>query len=121
MDLNVSYFARKKPEDTVASYDNTGRVFPYARHSSNIWLVDLTARYQFRKHVTISAGIYNLFNRHYYTWETLRSIREFGTVNRVDNCTDRSGVAHHDGCAHAGLERFSAPGRNFGLIIEAKF
>ena len=121
VDLNVSYFARKKPEDTVASYDNTGRVFPYARHSSNIWLVDLTARYQFRKHVTISAGIYNLFNRHYYTWETLRSIREFGTVNRVDNCTDRSGVAHHDGCAHAGLERFSAPGRNFGLIIEAKF
>ncbi|MBH5329564.1 TonB-dependent hemoglobin/transferrin/lactoferrin family receptor [Eikenella sp. S3360] len=109
VDLNISYFARKKPEDTIASYDDTGRTFPFVRHSSNIWLADLTANYQFRKHLTIRGGIYNLFNRRYYTWETLRSIREFGTVNRVDNQT------------HAGIERFSAPGRNFSLVIEAKF
>lgn len=121
LDLNISYFARKNPKDTTASYDDTGRVFPFARHSRNIWLVDLTGQYQLRKHLTIRGGVYNLFNRHYYSWETLRNIREFGTVNRVDNCTDSRGIAHHNGCAHAGIERFSAPGRNFSIILEAKF
>ncbi|QMT41034.1 TonB-dependent hemoglobin/transferrin/lactoferrin family receptor [Neisseria shayeganii] len=106
---NISYFARKKAEDTVASYDDTGRTFPFVRHSRNTWLVDLTGHYQLGKNITLRGGIFNLFNRRYYTWENLRSIREFGTVNRVDNQT------------HAGIERFSAPGRNFSVVLEAKF
>lgn len=119
---NISYFARKKPEDTILSYDQTRQVFPYARHSRNIWLADLTGHYQLGKHVTVRGGIFNLFNRHYFTWDSLRSIREFGTVNRVDRCVDVStNLPRHDGCAHAGIERFSAPGRNFSIVIEAKF
>lgn len=119
---NISYFARKKPEDTILAYDQTNQVFPYARHSRNIWLVDLTGHYQLGKHVTIRGGIYNLFNRHYFTWDSLRSIREYGSVNRVDRCVNRgTWEAQHDGCAHNGIERFSAPGRNFSLVIEAKF
>ena len=118
---NISYFARKKPEDTILAYDQTNQVFPYARHSSNIWLVDLTGHYRIGKHVTIRGGIFNLFNRHYFTWDSLRSIRELGAVNRVDRCLDSNGVPQHASCAHNGIERFSAPGRNFSLVIEAKF
>ncbi|WP_425437493.1 TonB-dependent hemoglobin/transferrin/lactoferrin family receptor [Neisseria iguanae] len=107
--LNVSYFARKKAKDTTFAYDRTNEPFPFVRHSRNIWLADLIGHYKFGKHVTLRAGVFNLFDRKYYTWDSLRSIRPFGAVNRVDNTT------------HAGIERFSAPGRNYMLTLEAKF
>ena len=61
------------------------------------------------KYFTLRAGAYNIGNKKYYTWESLRSIREFGTVNRVDNKT------------HAGIERFTSPGRSYNFTLEAKF
>lgn len=110
VNTHISYFARKNPRDTVADAGSTrGPTFPYARHHRAYWLVDLTAHYRFGRHITLRGGIYNLFNRKYYTWDSIRSVREFGTVNRVDNTT------------HAGISRFQAPGRNFGLVLEAKF
>lgn len=107
--LNLSYFARKKPSDTIRSYEQTDQVFPFATHSKNYWLADFIGHYQVNKNFRISGGVFNIFNKKYYTWDSLRSIREFGAVNRVHNQT------------HAGIERFTSPGRNFGLMIEAKF
>ena len=118
---NVSYFARKKPEDTILAYDQTNQAFPYARHTRNIWLVDLIGHYQLGKHVTLRGGVFNLFNRKYYSWDSIRSIREFGAVNRVDRCLDSNYNPQHATCSHAGIDRFSAPGRNFSIILEAKF
>ncbi|MDO4998214.1 MAG: TonB-dependent hemoglobin/transferrin/lactoferrin family receptor [Neisseria sp.] len=118
---NVSYFARKKPEDTSRSYEQREEVFPYARHSRNVWLWDLIGHYQIGKHVTLRAGVFNILNEKYLPWDTLRSIREFGAVNRVNNCTNNAGVQQHDGCPHAGINRFTAPGRNYAFTVEAKW
>lgn len=110
LSTQISYFARKNPNDTVADPGSTrGPTFPFARHHRAYWLVDLTGHYRLGRHITLRGGVYNLFNRKYYTWDSIRSIREFGTVNRVDNQT------------HAGISRFQAPGRNFSVVLEAKF
>ncbi|MDO5073374.1 MAG: TonB-dependent hemoglobin/transferrin/lactoferrin family receptor [Neisseria animaloris] len=106
---NISYFARKKAKDTSRAYDNPHEPWPFVRHSRNVFLVDLIGHYQFGKHVSLRGGVFNLFDKKYYTWDSLRSIREFGAVNRVHNKT------------HGGIDRFSAPGRNFNVVLEAKF
>ncbi|QEY26086.1 TonB-dependent hemoglobin/transferrin/lactoferrin family receptor [Neisseria zalophi] len=118
---NLSYTARKKTKDTIHNNDDQSNPWPYTKHSKNYFLVDLLGHYMIGKNVTIRGGIFNLFDKKYYTWDSLRSIREFGTVNRVDNCNDNSGVPQHASCSHMGIQRFAAPGRSYGLTIEAKF
>jgi len=83
----LTHTAAKKPSDTVHSSDDLNNPWPFAKHSKAYTLFDLT-------------GYVNL---------ALRSIREFGTVNRVDNKT------------HAGIERFTSPGRSYNFTLEAKF
>lgn len=107
--LHLSHTARKKPSDTLRSNDRPDEPFPFARHSRPYTLLDLSAYTQIGKHLTVRAAVNNLTNRRYYSWDALRSIREFGTVNRVDKNT------------HAGIGRFTSPGRNFNLTLEAKF
>lgn len=109
LSTQISYFARKNPIHTIADPGSAHVNFPFAHHHQAYWLVDLTGHYRIGKHFTVRGGIYNLFNRQYYTWDSIRSIREFGTVNRINNTT------------HAGITRFQAPGRNFALTLEAKF
>ena len=101
--------AAKKPSDTVHSSDDLNNPWPFAKHSKAYTLFDLTGYVNLGKYFTLRAGAYNIGNKKYYTWESLRSIREFGTVNRVDNKT------------HAGIERFSSPGRSYNFTLEAKF
>lgn len=101
--------AAKKPSDTVHSSDDLNNPWPFAKHSKAYTLFDLTGYVNLGKYFTLRAGAYNIGNKKYYTWESLRSIREFGTVNRVDNNT------------HAGIERFTSPGRSYNLTLEAKF
>ncbi|WP_274572518.1 TonB-dependent hemoglobin/transferrin/lactoferrin family receptor [Neisseria leonii] len=114
--LNNTYFARKNPKDTTAAYDRRDEVFPFAKHSRNIWVTDLIGHYKIGKNVTVRGGLFNLFNKKYLTWDSLRAIREFGAVGRVGNC----GGAHAT-CSHPGIQRFTAPGRNYTLSIEATF
>lgn len=101
--------AAKKPSDTVHSNDDLNNPWPYAKHSKAYTLFDLSAYLNIGKQVTLRAAAYNITNKQYYTWESLRSIREFGTVNRVNNKT------------HAGIQRFTSPGRSYNFTIEAKF
>ena len=101
--------AAKKPSDTVHSSDDLNNPWPFAKHSKAYTLFDLTGYVNLGKYFTLRAGAYNIGNKKYYTWESLRSIREFGTVNRVDNKT------------HAGIERFTSPGRSYNFTLEAKF
>lgn len=105
----ISYFARKKAKDTILDNENTHQPWPYTRFSNNIWLVDIIGHYRINKHFTLRAGIFNLFNKEYYTWNSLRSIRPFGTVNVIDDKTGK------------GITRFSAPGRNFSITLNAEF
>lgn len=105
----LTHTAAKKPSDTVHSSDDLNNPWPFAKHSKAYTLFDLAAYLNIGKQVTLRAAAYNITNKQYYTWESLRSIREFGTVNRVDNKT------------HAGIERFTSPGRSYNLTLEAKF
>ena len=105
----LTHTAAKKPSDTVHSSDDLNNPWPYAKHSKAYTLFDLTGYVNLGKYFTLRAGAYNIGNKKYYTWESLRSIREFGTVNRVDNKT------------HAGIQRFTSPGRSYNLTLEAKF
>lgn len=105
----LTHTAAKKPSDTVHSSDDLNNPWPFAKHSKAYTLFDLTGYVNLGKYFTVRAGAYNIGNKKYYTWESLRSIREFGTVNRVDNKT------------HAGIERFSSPGRSYNFTLEAKF
>ena len=105
----LTHTAAKKPSDTVHSSDDLNNPWPFAKHSNAYTLFDLTGYVNLGKYFTLRAGAYNIGNKKYYTWESLRSIREFGTVNRVDNKT------------HAGIERFTSPGRSYNFTLEAKF
>lgn len=105
----LSYTAAKKAKDTIHSSDDVDHPWPYVKHSHSYTLLDLSAYYQLGKHMTIRAGAFNLFDKQYYTWDSLRSVREFGTVNRVNNID------------HQGIQRFTAPGRHYVLSFEAKF
>ena len=105
----LTHTAAKKPSDTVHSSDDLNNPWPFAKHSKAYTLFDLAAYLNIGKQVTLRAAAYNITNKQYYTWESLRSIREFGTVNRVDNKT------------HAGIQRFTSPGRSYNLTLEAKF
>ena len=105
----LTHTAAKKPSDTVHSSDDLNNPWPFAKHSKAYTLFDLTGYVNLGKYFTLRAGAYNIGNKKYYTWESLRSIREFGTVNRVDNKT------------HAGIQRFTSPGRSYNFTLEAKF
>lgn len=107
--LHLSHTARKKPQDTIHSNDDLSNPWPFAKHSKSYTLADASVYRHFGRHFTLRAGVNNLTNKKYYTWAALRSIREFGTVNRVDNKT------------HAGIDRFTSPGRNFNVTVEARF
>lgn len=71
-------------------------------------MVDLTSQIKIDRDITMNIGVFNLFNRSYTTWDSLRDLPTFGTTNRID----RQGK---------GLERFTAPKRNFAISFEAKF
>lgn len=107
--LHLTHTARKKPSDTTHSNDDLTNPWPFAKHGKSYTLLDVNAYANFGKHVTLRAAVNNLTNKKYYTWDALRSIREFGTVNRVDRTT------------HAGIERFTSPGRNFNATLEVRF
>lgn len=108
--LYATHSSAKKAED---SYNIFWRE-QNAPNSHAKWLndrytvLDFTTYYRPIKNLTLQAGIYNLTNKKYLTWDLARSVRAFGTSNMVG----RDGT---------GIERFYAPGRNFKVAAEIKF
>jgi len=78
--------------------------------NKSYWVFDMFGYYRPVKNVTLRAGVYNLFDKKYHTWDSLRGINYRSTINTVDY---RYG--------NQGLERFYAPGRNFSASIEIRF
>ncbi|MFD0966322.1 TonB-dependent hemoglobin/transferrin/lactoferrin family receptor [Seminibacterium arietis] len=76
--------------------------------SDSYTVFDLTAQYQLNSNFTINAGIFNLFNRKYTTWDSLRQIKYNGAMGDVWNSGE-------------GLERFTEAGRHFALSLEMRF
>ncbi|MDP8098703.1 TonB-dependent receptor domain-containing protein [Pasteurella atlantica] len=118
VDLYFTHSAAKKAKDTYHSYHKEGNspfVEPRSR-SYNIF--DLIGFYKPLKGMTIQAGIYNLFNKDYMTWDSARSIRSFGTTNMICRKENRSDGCNND---NQGIERFHSPERNFKLNLQYEF
>ncbi|HHF1804959.1 TPA: TonB-dependent hemoglobin/transferrin/lactoferrin family receptor, partial [Haemophilus influenzae] len=72
-------------------------------------VIDTIAYWKPIKNLTFTAGVYNLTNKKYLTWDSARSIRHLGTINRVKTETGK------------GLNRFYAPGRNYRMSVQFEF
>ncbi len=91
----------------------------YAEHVSDAYdTIDMVGFYKPTKNITVRAGVYNLFDKKYSTWDNIRSIRSFGTSNMI--CKSQNSTL---GCnsENQGIERFSDPGRNFKISLDYKF
>lgn len=109
--LYLTHVDAKKAEDTYNMfYREEGADNSQVKWRSDAYrLWDLTAYYRPTDHVTLQAGVYNLFDKKYLTWDSARSIRSFGTSNMINQTTGQ------------GIHRFYAPERNFKLSAEFKF
>ncbi|HHF6566070.1 TPA: TonB-dependent receptor, partial [Haemophilus influenzae] len=113
----TSMVARKEkqytedPKDIKASQANGKDV----KDSRGLWrnnrytVIDTIAYWKPIKNLTFTAGVYNLTNKKYLTWDSARSIRHLGTINRVKTATGE------------GLNRFYAPGRNYRMSVQFEF
>ncbi|HHF5653926.1 TPA: TonB-dependent receptor, partial [Haemophilus influenzae] len=112
----TSMVARKEKqytsiEEKEASKANGKEV----KDSRGLWrnnrytVIDTIAYWKPIKNLTFTAGVYNLTNKKYLTWDSARSVRHLGTINRVETATGK------------GLNRFYAPGRNYRMSVQFEF
>lgn len=134
----VSYMGRKKAKDAQVieqkSYCTSYKLDPWTGKETDDcavalqyrddkidfrWLnkaatvVDVFGYYKPVKRMTLRAGVYNLFNRKYHTWDSLRGINPRSTINSLSVSNTKS--------ANQGLERYYAPSRNYAVSLEWKF
>ncbi|HHF7085008.1 TPA: TonB-dependent receptor, partial [Haemophilus influenzae] len=112
----TSMVARKEKiydtESTVPAKKANGKE---VKDSRGLWrnnrytVIDTIAYWKPIKNLTFTAGVYNLTNKKYLTWDSARSVRHLGTINRVDTGTGK------------GLNRFYAPGRNYRMSVQFEF
>ncbi|MEX4464020.1 TonB-dependent receptor, partial [Haemophilus influenzae] len=112
----TSMVARKEKiydtESTVLAKKANGKE---VKDSRGLWrnnrytVIDTIAYWKPIKNLTFTAGVYNLTNKKYLTWDSARSIRHIGTINRVQTATGK------------GLNRFYAPGRNYRMSVQFEF
>ena len=110
-DFYTTHVASKNPEDTYDIYakDKKQTDTSIKWRSKSYTILDLIGYVQPIKNLTIRAGVYNLTNRKYITWDSARSIRSFGTSNVIDQTTG------------LGINRFYAPGRNYKMSVQFEF
>ncbi|HHE9970771.1 TPA: TonB-dependent receptor [Haemophilus influenzae 10810] len=112
----TSMVARKEKiydtESTVLAKKANGKE---VKDSRGLWrnnrytVIDTIAYWKPIKNLTFTAGVYNLTNKKYLTWDSARSVRHLGTINRVETATGK------------GLNRFYAPGRNYRMSVQFEF
>ncbi|MDO4625801.1 MAG: TonB-dependent hemoglobin/transferrin/lactoferrin family receptor [Pasteurellaceae bacterium] len=96
------------PIDDCAKRGYVKEVKSYKWLNHSAFTFDIFGYYHPFKNLTLRAGVYNLFNQRYHTWDALRGINAHSTTNSVD-------------AEGKGLQRFYAPGRNYAASIELRF
>ncbi|HHF7267888.1 TPA: TonB-dependent receptor [Haemophilus influenzae] len=133
MDVYITNVAAKKAKDTFNSQwtsmvERKEKIYgsetdakaskangKEVKDSRGLWrnnrytVIDTIAYWKPIKNLTFTAGVYNLTNKKYLTWDSARSIRHLGTINRVETATGK------------GLNRFYAPGRNYRMSVQFEF
>ncbi|HHF6595108.1 TPA: TonB-dependent receptor, partial [Haemophilus influenzae] len=97
-DINASKANGKEVKDSRGLWRN-----------NRYTVIDTIAYWKPIKNLTFTAGVYNLTNKKYLTWDSARSVRHLGTINRVETATGK------------GLNRFYAPGRNYRMSVQFEF
>ncbi|HHF4355263.1 TPA: TonB-dependent hemoglobin/transferrin/lactoferrin family receptor [Haemophilus influenzae] len=107
----TTHVATKNPEDTYNMFYKEERKTDSTIkwRSKSYTTIDLLGYIKPIKNLTLRAGVYNLTNRKYITWDSARSIRPFGTSNVIDQSTGQ------------GINRFYAPGRNYKMSVQFEF
>ncbi|HHF7214736.1 TPA: TonB-dependent receptor [Haemophilus influenzae] len=113
----TSMVARKEKQytDNATDIPATKANGKDVKDSRGLWrnnrytVIDTIAYWKPIKNLTFTAGVYNLTNKKYLTWDSARSVRHLGTINRVDTKTGK------------GLNRFYAPGRNYRMSVQFEF
>lgn len=118
LNANLRYLGAKKAKDAkvVSFYSNgwnqkaTEVIEPYKHigKSESAYVYDLYGSKKFNNGLKLSAGIYNLFDKKYVPWDNLRSLAELN----VNSMVDSEGV---------GIERYTAPGRNYKVGLTYEF
>ncbi|WP_027009464.1 lactoferrin/transferrin family TonB-dependent receptor [Conchiformibius kuhniae] len=105
----TTYSAAKSNRELVTTgYRPNGLEFEQkgtSRRSRSWYTHDLAGHYRL-KNLTFRAGVYNLANRKYSTWESVRQ----SSINAVNPDGGKRNSAS-----------YAAPGRNFSVSLEAKF
>lgn len=109
--MNVLYtYSRGKSNEELQGTKTHGTVVYQrgaTRKRTRPWnVLDITAYYTPTKWATLRAGVYNVFNTRYLSWEAVRqsSVNSIHTHRNVGN-----------------YARYAAPGRNFSLSLELKY
>lgn len=97
--------AKENSELTGNKYYGSNAVQIAGKRTRAWYIYDLTAYYNWKQKFTLRGGIYNLTNRKYSTWESVRQ----SSANAIN--PDRG----------TGSARYAAPGRNFTVSLEMKF
>ena len=115
---NLRYLGRKHPNDAkVVNLKFNGfnspsqeYIAPYKHidRSKSAYVYDVYGSKKIGSQLKLSAGIFNLFNTNYVPWDSLRSLAELNVNSMVDD----KGV---------GIERFTAPGRNYKVGLTYEF
>ncbi|HHF3512377.1 TPA: TonB-dependent hemoglobin/transferrin/lactoferrin family receptor, partial [Haemophilus influenzae] len=111
LDLYFTHVSAKNAEDSYNMfYKEEGKKDSTIKwRSKSYTTIDLLGYIKPIKNLTIRAGVYNLTNRKYITWDSARSIRSFGTSNVIEQTTG------------LGINRFYAPGRNYKMSVQFEF
>ena len=111
LDLYISHASAKNAEDTYNMfYKEEGKKETTIKwRSESYTTIDLLGYIKPIKNLTLRAGVYNLTNRKYITWDSARSIRPFGTSNMINQDTG------------LGINRFYAPERNYRMSVQFEF
>ena len=103
----MATYSKAKNADELQGVSTFGidRAIVATQGATKRWYTyDLSGYYHVNDSMTLRAGVYNLFNRKYSTWESVRQ----SSINAVNPTTGNTA-------------RYAAPGRNFNVALEFKF
>lgn len=106
----VRYVGAKKAKDAKIEGVNGGiTTSDYLPYSKAYTLVDIYGSKRLGNGLSLSAGVYNLFDKEYHSWDTLRTLIGAKNINAM---VDKN---------HLGMQRYTAPGRNFSIALNYEF
>ena len=110
------YWGTGPTEISCTEYSHETGLDTWKHLNSKAFVFDMFGFYKPVENITLRAGIYNLFNRKYHTWDTLRGLNDTGGV--VNSVGKRENSTFG---GYPGLERYYQPGRNFAASVEIRF